>query len=741
MKKTSWPTQNAPITPVRNKKQALLMILLACAVSSCTQSTDSRLALPRFDNAPEVAFQNVSQDTDYAGDAACASCHEDLYTSYQSHGMARSYYALTPDSRIEPLTSTPIHHEATGFYYTVGENDEGLFQEEFLLSEDGEKIHSLTRPMDFVMGSGSAARTYITEHEGRLYQLPLTWYTQASTWDFSPGYKEKNGRFDRLIPDRCMACHNGYSETIPFEEGKFAQVPEGIGCERCHGPGARHIEERYAIPEPADSIDTSIVNPAHLSFTKRLDVCQQCHFSAPSMLLREHREAFDFKPSESLEEHLAVFVEPNEKENGAIDVVSHADRMRMSACFLGTLNRPKPLECTTCHNPHEGFRDQGPAYFNQTCMNCHTPEALQGSFDTPEAQANHAPDAQCFGCHMPKVQAEDAPHSSFTDHYIQIQGKPPAQQTTPASTDPLVPYFDKDKRNRTGQGYLGMALVIQGSQSGDLFQVAQGASTLDVALQSDTTLGNGYFLQGVAHQTLGDLDKAVPAFERAVRLAPGNPERILALALAYEQAGRPAAVIERLYRLALQSHPAFSELRLRYGQFLLSQGRVQEAGTALEATVTDNPWLAEAVLLNGLIQLAMDEPRAALQSWQTALALSPDYAAPLSQVFVLDQGELSRVDLFAHPLLEKSRQEATVSLKAVGNALDLSTALQNATLSIFAPNGTRIHSIEPNSGPIWNLQTPEGTPLPTGVYLIQVRSQGEQSRTELTRFMYVDRGN
>ena len=72
--------------------------------------------------------------------------------------------------------------------------------------------------MDYVVGSGSAARTYLTEENGRLYELPLAWYTQSRTnpeqgatvgeagsgghWGFSPGYAESNARFGRTIPER-----------------------------------------------------------------------------------------------------------------------------------------------------------------------------------------------------------------------------------------------------------------------------------------------------------------------------------------------------------------------------------------------------------------------------------------------------------------------------------------------------------------------------------------------------------
>ena len=94
-------------------------------------------------------------------------------------------------------------------------------------------------------GSGTVARSYFTEENGRLFQLPLTWYRDHG-WDFSPGYEINNARFDRLMPDRCIACHANYPATKPFLEGKPVELRPGIGCERCHGPGALHVAERRA---------------------------------------------------------------------------------------------------------------------------------------------------------------------------------------------------------------------------------------------------------------------------------------------------------------------------------------------------------------------------------------------------------------------------------------------------------------------------------------------------------------
>ena len=368
----------------RSRMRWIVHVLIPCLllVAACTAPSEPAPETVRQDTSP---FQNAVEGVGYVGDAACATCHEDLYASYQQHGMAQSLYPLTAENAVERYDGDVLRHEDSGFLYTAYERDGAFFQEEYRENAQGEKTHRLVRRMDFVVGSGTAARTYLTKEEERYYELPLTWYTQAERWDFSPGYRSSNGRFDRTIPTRCMACHNGFSEPVPFVEGAYTSIAEGIGCERCHGPGALHVEARLADPEPADSVDYTIVNPAHLTLDAQLDVCQQCHLNGTVSILREGEEPFGYRTSQPLAAHVAIF-DLDDKKPGTIGVISHADRMKQSACFIESAS----MNCTTCHNPHEGFRTSGPSYFNATCLECHASAPLQAEMPTEELREQHA---------------------------------------------------------------------------------------------------------------------------------------------------------------------------------------------------------------------------------------------------------------------------------------------------------------------------------------------------------------
>src|SRR5256885_5435114 len=53
-------------------------------------------------------------------------------------------------------------------------------------------IYELEEPVDWILGSGHHARTYIyRQPDGELYQLPLAWYAQTKSWGMAPGYEDR----------------------------------------------------------------------------------------------------------------------------------------------------------------------------------------------------------------------------------------------------------------------------------------------------------------------------------------------------------------------------------------------------------------------------------------------------------------------------------------------------------------------------------------------------------------------
>ncbi len=575
--------------------------ILLLFLTSCTSKPTKEL--PEF----------TGLTSDFVGDAECFDCHESQWTGFQEHGMARSYYALTPENIVEDFDAEPVWHEGSGFWYQVVEESGTYWQEEFRLDAAGKRTHSLKRRMDFVIGSGNAARTYLSESNQRLYQLPLTWYSQVSQWDFSPGYEIANKRFGRLIPDRCMACHNSYPNSVEWVEGKYVDVPNGIGCERCHGPGGAHVELRLAGRGPTESIDHSIVNPARLAHDLQMDVCQQCHLHTTVSVLRDGREAFDFRPSERLQDHLALF--SVQDPTSGLDVISHAERLARSACYLeGT----PQMTCTTCHNPHEGFRDKGPEYFNDTCNSCH------------QAVADHELRDDCTSCHMPKEIADGTPHATFTDHWIRILGQERPMSAHESSE--LSPYYERDQ---VESSYLeAVATLIHSTQTSNLDGLEEGIEMAGSVDDTDVT-GETSFLMGVSLWRLGRSEEAIEPLEAAVQASPNIPERLNALAQAYESANQKQDQIRGLYEKALEIQPALADVRINYGRYLELEGDLMGAITQYRRVIDEKPWLVQAHYNLGTALLQdgnFSEGEVALRQ---TLVLEPDHPDALGNLGLL----------------------------------------------------------------------------------------------------------
>ena len=632
-----------------------LLVPLAAWLSGCWDTAQSEPASP---------YLNVADGVEYVGDASCAQCHGEIAESYATHGMAQSFYPLTEENAVEDYGGVEVRDASGGFVYTARREGGEFVQEERQIGPNGEVLNRLVRSMDYVVGSGSAARTYLTDEGGVLRQLPLTWYTQSKSdpeqgttvgdagtegtghWAFSPGYDVSNGRFDRAVPPSCMSCHNGTSPAVPFVEGAYEDLAMGIGCEQCHGPGDLHVEARTIDPEAPDSVDYTIVNPKHLELDLRLDVCQQCHLNGTVSVVRDGETADSYRPSRPLSAHRALFVVENEDPN-AVDVISHADRMKASACFTESA----AMDCVTCHDPHEGFRDKPADYFNDTCQTCHAPDALVAAMPTAEAKAQHAVGADCFSCHMPKVTADDAPHTSFTDHYIRVVGDDAI--TGVATSGDLEPYFERDQGTEEGETYLAMATVVYGRRTGDRAGLTKGASLLEAVAEQETAPGEAKYLLGFTRTLLGQ-DRAAVEPLRAAIAERATPERLNTLAQALERVGSPAAEVEALYTQALEIQPAAAEVRVNYGRFLEATGRLPQALDAYTRAAEDRPDLAAAHANRGRLIARQGDVAGAIGALQTAVTLEPKDGKALADLgaLVAQSGDTGR----AGPLFARAVQ-------------------------------------------------------------------------------------
>lgn len=143
------------------------------------------------------------------------------------------------------------------------------------------------------------------------------------------------------IAPGCLQCHATGVQAIAGTQNGYQKSPwveAGVGCESCHGPGARHV----ASGKKAD-----IVNPASLDAKRRDSVCAQCHLSGEIRVERAGKSMRDFSAGAKLSSYAVAFV--RQSSSSTMKVTSHVENLAQSACSQASEDR---LWCGSCHDPH-----------------------------------------------------------------------------------------------------------------------------------------------------------------------------------------------------------------------------------------------------------------------------------------------------------------------------------------------------------------------------------------------------
>ncbi len=282
----------------------------------------------------------------YVDDHACASCHTDIARTYKRKGMARAFFRPRPETDIEDF-SAPFYHAASRQSFQIVRNGERLVFRRWQTDEAGRPVHVFETEVDWVLGSGGHSRTYLYRAPGgEMFQLPLAWYSQTRKWGMAPGYdRPDHDGVLRQVRRECLFCHDAYPEVPAGSDAHNAphlfpvSLPEGLGCQRCHGPGAEHVWLASGGMAPAPEIRAVIFNPGRLPAKRQDEVCLTCHFQ-PSVSLpglrRFGRGDFSYRAGEPLDGYLVqVDVEEDgQRPDERFEINHHAWRLRQSRCYL-----------------------------------------------------------------------------------------------------------------------------------------------------------------------------------------------------------------------------------------------------------------------------------------------------------------------------------------------------------------------------------------------------------------------
>jgi tetratricopeptide (TPR) repeat protein len=574
-------------------------------------------------------------DAKYVGMKTCKQCHAGIYNTFIETGMGKSFDLATRQKSSGDFKNAYVHDKIGDFHYKAYWSNDSLFFKEYRL-ENGDTVHLRNEPVNYIIGSGQHTNSHIQNVNGYFNQMPMTFYTQKKHWDLPPGFENGfNTHFTRKIGLECMSCHNGYPDFVLGSENKYRSVPGGIDCERCHGPGSYHVDQRQTV-SPVDTskfIDYSIVNPAKLPVDLQFDLCQRCHLQG-NAVLKEGTSFYDFKPGKKLSDYISVFLPKYKNADEEFIMASHADRLKQSQCFIKSLEKSNgehslrpykdAMTCITCHNPHVSVRNTNKEVFNDACNSCHGPQGkskLECTDKTVVAAKNahpgHAPSnlKNCVSCHMPVSGSTDIPHVSVHDHYIrkpvtqkekekikEFLGLYSVNEKNPDDLTKAKAYINQYAKFDQNKSYLDSATLLLKDNGMHLFNNIRPLLELcfikqdfEKLISYVNTLGETKCLNIIftkqtydnadawacyhvaeAYSYSNDIQKSIQWFKQAVKLAPYNLDfrNKLGSALA---AVNDLKAAEQEFGLILQENPKHVSASTNLGFIKLKQGKTLDA--------------------------------------------------------------------------------------------------------------------------------------------------------------------
>jgi len=349
--------------------------------SSVPLATEDRLNNPGW-----WPTQGKPAAKEYAGSDACGACHRSIFTTQQKTPMA---HAASQPADAEVLKNHPrMAIGLPGYDYEIASTGNGVTYS----VSDG--TSSVSQRLAWAFGVGVVGQTYIFEKQGTFYEGRVSYYSALQGLDLTLGHHPPLPNQLANAPGRaisttearlCFGCHMTASSTNNQFDLKHASP--GVGCEACHGPGARHIQAMHE--GRVEQGRKLILNPKRLNPVDSVDFCGACH-----------RTAWDVRLGGM---------------TGVVTVRFQPYRLEKSRSWRKGDAR---LTCIACHDPHLPLVQEEGSY-DQRCWSCHQNKPGSKISQDHPGPACRVANAKCVSCHMPKVEIPGF-HAKFTDHWIRI---------------------------------------------------------------------------------------------------------------------------------------------------------------------------------------------------------------------------------------------------------------------------------------------------------------------------------
>ncbi len=502
--------------------------------------------------------------------AACASCHREIYERYKKTPMA---HASGPAA--EGFYAADFVHGASGVHYRLTE-DAGkvwLSYEREALTRGAVGALKGRQELKYFVGSGRRGRTYLFEVQGYWFESPINWYAKKRVWDMAPGHlQDREAPLALPVDSGCLRCHaSGVRSALADARNHYAGEPfaaGGIGCASCHGDGSAHV---------ASSGKVRMLDIDGLEPVRRDSVCLSCHLEGQVSVERLGKRMEQFQPGDNLFDYAQFFVYRDEEGSGG-RATSQWKALLTSACKRKSGDR---MTCTTCHDPHGSpAPEQRVAFYRQKCLACHTGAKF--------AEKHHAENQDCTACHMARLSSSDIAHEQVTDHSIRKRASEERLPET-ASGELVSVGGLKTSDRELGLAYAQMAVRGDQAAGARAIELLRKAEKESAAAEGDAAL----------HERLGFL----------------------------EQVSGDANAAAKEYRLALAADAYDAVAAGDLGLIEARKHNVVEAIQLWKGVVAHDPTATATAMNLSIEECAAGDGGAALMTLDRALEFSPDDTA------------------------------------------------------------------------------------------------------------------
>ncbi len=309
-----------------------------------------------------------------AATVTCATCHK---------AEAATQPATSMGHALELVADCTILREHARLTFKYGRYTYNITREgngSIYSVTDGTETISV--PIGWAFGLGSAGQTYVYERDGILYESRVSFYKAIDGLDLTFGAlgvtpKDLVQAAGREMTHEdvtgCFACHT--TGAVHGNAFHADELKPGVLCENCHTQAVRHMEAVKA----GDAKGASLPHLANMTAEETNEFCGRCH--------RTWGDIAAHGP------------------HNIANVRFQPYRLTNSKCYDAD---DKRIRCTACHDPHQEFL-VGAANYDAKCGACHGVSQKK----CPVAKKD------CTTCHMPKIELPGA-HRQFTDHQIRV---------------------------------------------------------------------------------------------------------------------------------------------------------------------------------------------------------------------------------------------------------------------------------------------------------------------------------